>query len=329
MKRYLLGIALFAALFVAGFVFSRKDAIQVQTVKQSHIAMETVVEVQVRHAQKERAEEAISEAFAEIRRVEALFTHFDPRSPIAIINRSVAESFPVSPEVFNMMRQCETLWRDTSGAFDASLGAVIDLWGFHRAEKTVPQAKSIVAALRNSGWRHVRLKEEFRVGRTAPVKFDFGSIAKGYAVDRAASVLRRKGMKESLVNAGGEIRSTGGTWLIGIQHPRKQGEMVHRLKLCDMAVATSGDYEQYFEKDGKRYHHILDPRTGFPAEGCRSATVLAADDATADALATGFFVLGAEKSMQLVKAMPGVHALVIDQTGRIHMSRGFADYLVH
>ena len=221
-----------------------------------------------------------------------------------------------------MMRQCEAFWRSTSGAFDAGLGAVIDAWGFNRGKAAVPSASQLMKALKNSGWRHVRLEEGFRVRRTAPVQFDFGAIAKGYAVDRAVTVLRRNGMVEALVNAGGEIRSTGGTWLIGIQHPRKQGEMIRRLKLREMAVATSGDYEQYFEADGKRYHHILDPRTLQPARSCQSVTVIAREGVWADGLDTGIFVMGPERGMELVEQLPDVEAIIIDAEGHLLVSSG-------
>jgi thiamine biosynthesis lipoprotein len=160
------------------------------------------------------------------------------------------------------------------------------------------------------------------------VQFDFGAIVPGYAVDCALAVLKREGMAEALVDGGGEIHSTGGEWTIGIQHPRKKGEMVSRLRLRGVAVATSGDYEQYFEKNGRRYHHILDPRTGFPAAACQSVTVLADNDAAADALSTGFFVLGPQETMRLVREMPGVHAMVVDAAGRVHLSDGFAAYVM-
>jgi thiamine biosynthesis lipoprotein len=327
MKRIFLGIAVFAVLFSVGLFLSPKEDTHIRAVKRSQIALGTVIEMQVRHPDKEKADEAISQAFAEIRRVEAQFTRQDSQSPIGRINRSETTSFSISPEIYDLMKQSEAFWRRTSGAFDASLGAVIDLWGFSRGQGAVPAASQLVKALKHSGWQHVRLEADYLVRRTAAVQFDFGAIAKGYAVDRAVAVLNRYGMADALVNAGGEIRSTGGTWFIGIAHPRKKGEMLRRLNLQNMAVATSGDYEQYFEKNGKRYHHILDPRTGWPAEGCQSVTVLAADDTTADALATGLFVLGAEKAMRLVQGTPGVHALVVDRNGGIHISPGFKAYL--
>ncbi|OPY88777.1 MAG: Thiamine biosynthesis lipoprotein ApbE precursor [Syntrophaceae bacterium PtaU1.Bin231] len=327
MKKFFIGITIFAVLFAVGFSLSRKETSRTAVWKQSYLALGTVVQIQVRHGERGIAEAAMAKAIAEIRRVEALFTAYDPQSPIGAINSSAATSFSVSPEVYGLMRQCDAFWRSTSGAFDAGLGAVSEVWGFRRGQPAVPPAEKLREALKKSGWRHVRLEEGNRLRRTAPVQLDLGAMVPGYAVDRALAVLKREGMAEALVDGGGEIGSTGGEWIIGIQHPRTKGEMVRRLKLRGLAVATSGDYEQYFEKDGRRYHHILDPRTGFPATGCQSVTVLAANDAAADALSTGFFVLGTEETMRLVREMPGVHAMVVDAAGRIHASEGFAAFV--
>ncbi len=328
MKKFFLGITIFAVLFAVGFSLSRKEAARPQTLKQSYFALGTVVEIQVRHAERGKAEAAMAMASAEVRRVEALFNSYDPQSPIGIINSSASTSFPASPEVYAVMRQCDAFWKSTAGAFDAGVGAVSDAWGFRGGKPDVPPAGRLQQSMKRSGWRHVRLREEGRVQRAVPVQFDFGAIIPGYAVDCAVAVLKREGITEALVDGGGEIRSTGGEWTIGIQHPRKKGEILRRLRLQGAAVATSGDYEQYFEKDGRRYHHILDPRTGFPAASCQSVTVLAADGVTADALSTGFFVLGPQETMRRVREMPDVHAMVVDAAGAVHVSEGFAAHVV-
>jgi len=328
MKKFFLGITIFAVLFAVGFSLSRKEAVRPQAWKQSHLALGTVVEIQVRHAEKGKAEAAMALAFAEMRRVEALFNRYDPQSPIGIINSSAATSFSVSPEVYAVMRQCDAFWKGTAGAFDAGVGAVSDAWGFHGGEPDVPPTARLQRSMKRSGWRHVRLREEGRVQRVVPVQFDFGAIIPGYAVDCAVAVLKREGITEALVDGGGEIRSTGGEWTIGIQHPRKKGEIIRRLRLQGAAVATSGDYEQYFEKDGRRYHHILDPRTGFPVSSCQSVTVLAPNGVTADALSTGFFVLGPQEMMRRVREMADVHVMVVDAAGVVHVSEGFAAHVI-
>ena len=128
---------------------------------------------------------------------------------------------------------------------------------------------------------------------------NFGAIAKGYAVDKAIDVLKTLGIKEALVNAGGEISVIGNDWIVGIQHPREINSIIKKIKLDGFTVATSGDYEQYFEVDGNRYHHILDPKTGYPSKGLRSVTIINKLNAIADALATAVFVMGKENGIKI------------------------------
>jgi thiamine biosynthesis lipoprotein len=158
------------------------------------------------------------------------------------------------------------------------------------------------------------------------MNIDLGGIAKGYAVDRAFELLKGLGYRNLVVNAGGDLRVGGskpdGPWSIGIQHPRDPEKILARISVSDTAVATSGDYEKFFIHQGKRYHHILNPKDGFPAEGCQSVTILAKDAATADALATAIFVLGPEKGYALCQRLEGVDCLIIDKEGNITLSPG-------
>jgi thiamine biosynthesis lipoprotein len=153
---------------------------------------------------------------------------------------------------------------------------------------------------------------------------DLGGIAKGYAVDKAFELLRDLGYKNLIVNAGGDLRVGGskpeGPWSIGIQHPRDPEKILARISLSDTAVATSGDYEKFFIHQGKRYHHILNPRNGFPAEGCQSVTILHKEGIMADALATAIFVLGTEKGYPLCQRQEGVDCLIVDKEGKITFS---------
>ncbi len=156
-----------------------------------------------------------------------------------------------------------------------------------------------------------------------------GAIAKGYAVDKAMEVLLKKGISDGLINAGGEIKVIGEQWIVGIQHPREINFLAAKIKLDNnTAVATSGDYEQFFEKDGRRYHHILNPKTGYPADELQSVSLIAQDVTIADGLATAVFVLGTTKGLRLIESLPETEAMIIDSSGFMSYSSGFKKFLV-
>ena len=174
--------------------------------------------------------------------------------------------------------------------------------------------------------------------RTARLKksgmwIDAGALTKGYVTDSAAEVLKRRGIKNALISAGGTICAVGtkpdsSLWKVGIRHPRKNDSYLTIISLADMTVSTSGDYEKFYEKNGKRRTHIIDPRTGMPVEQMQAVTVIARKGVESDALSTALFVLGAEKGMKLVNSMPSVEALIVSHEGRIFLSKGWPQKVV-
>ena len=176
--------------------------------------------------------------------------------------------------------------------------------------------EAIDSALSLSGWKKIKLLDENKIIKKKKVGLNFGAIAKGYAVDRAIDVLKTLGIKEALVNAGGEISVIGNDWIVGIQHPREINSIIKKIKLDGFTVATSGDYEQYFEVDGNRYHHILDPKTGYPSTGLQSVTIINKSNAFADALATAVFVMGKENGIKLIESLDDTEAMIIDDRGQ-------------
>jgi thiamine biosynthesis lipoprotein len=224
------------------------------------------------------------------------------------------------------MLRSDTIWRKSSGAFDIAVQPLIEAWGFDGDEPAIPTADALQFARERSGWRHIAFASDGRVKKSPGARINFGAIAKGYAVDRAVAVLRERGITDALVNAGGEIRATGGEWQVGIQHPRSPSELLAVVDLHGRSIATSGDYEQFFEKDGVRYHHIFDPSTGAPARRCQSVSVIAGDDMTADALATAIFVLGPKSGLELLHQYPDIEALIVDDQGAQHSTPGFDRY---
>jgi thiamine biosynthesis lipoprotein len=316
----------FLTLFVIGFYIALQFGRNDDGLTRTQVALGTMVEVQIRGMERAEAWPLMDAVFAEVRRVDTLFSTYKEGGPVWKFNHADDSLLRLPAEVYALMLRCDSLTRATGGAFDIAVEPLITSWGFDGDNAAVPAPDVLQRALAASGWRHVTLRGEGSVVKKADARINFGAIAKGYAVDRAVAVLRDNGVKDGLVNAGGEVRTTGGDWSIGIQHPRSPSELVAVVDPKGRAVATSGDYEQYFEIDGLRYHHILNPQSGLPARGCQSVSVIADDDVTADALATAIFVMGVEKGMEFVKQYPDIEALIIDEQGREHVTPGFGHY---
>ena len=212
------------------------------------------------------------------------------------------------------------------GAFDLTLGQLKELWGINTDHPYVPTEGERHRAMIGIGMDALQVDGRVVSKRDPALQVDLGGIAKGYAVDRAVALLRQAGITSAAVNAGGDISLIGDRqgqpWRIGIQHPRKPGDVLVTLPLVDRAVVTSGDYERFFEQDGIRYHHIFDPATGAPARLCQSVTVIAANAATADALATAAFVLGPEQGLRMLEAENGVEGLIVALDGRVAKTTG-------
>lgn len=316
-----------AGLFLLGFLVAQSDSYnKIETLKHTKILMGTVVEIQVRDSDKERAEQAISKAFDEVKRIDDLFSSYNEEGGVWNVNHS-SQPTRISDELFEFLVFSDSIWKMSNGSFDVSLGNLIELWNFKSEHPTVPSKEKLIENLASSGWKNVQLKNDNSIFLGNKVKLDFGAVAKGYAVDKAVDILKQRGVSAALVNAGGEIKGFGNDWIVGIQHPRNRNEILGKIKLNEMSVATSGDYEQYFEFNGKRYHHILNPKNGLPVDGCQSVTVICRENKLADALATAVFVLGETDGMKLVERINGVEALIVKSNGDILYSKGFNKFL--
>lgn len=327
MKNAILYSALGLVLFLIGFFIARSGGDEVKTIKRTQILLGTVVEIQVRDADENKAEDAITKAFAEAKRIDDLFTTYNEESPVGKLNTSADSVISVDPEIYNLIVLCDSVNKLSNGSFDVSLDNLTKAWGFYTDNPKLPTQSAIDSALQNSGWNNLRLLGDNTIIRTKNAGLNFGAIAKGYAVDRAINVLKKLDFKEALVNAGGEISVIGNEWIVGIQHPREINAIIKKINLKEYTVATSGDYEQYFEIDGKRYHHILDPKTGYPAKGLQSVTVINKSNTFADALATAVFVMGKENGMKLIESLSDTEAMIIVDSGKIFYSSGFEKFL--
>jgi thiamine biosynthesis lipoprotein len=285
--------------------------------------MGTIVTVKVRHPDRELAERAIDAALAELARIEEICSTHGRESEVAAVNASGAgEWCMVGPELAEIATQSLLCSRLSGGAYDITVGPLVELWGFEQGGGVVPTPEEIARRRALVDFRSLEVdtsERRMRLARSG-MALDLGGGAKGYGVDRAMSVLRDHGITAALVDAGGDLRAMGtrtdGTpWRIGLKHPRGPGAILAVFELEDGSVATSGDYERYFFHEGVRYHHILDPHTGEPAREAVSATVWAEDAVTADIFATALFVLGPRAGIDMLEELEGLEGLVVTEGG--------------
>jgi FAD:protein FMN transferase len=282
-------------------------------------------------------QEQIERRLDEVNRVFSTYIEDSELNRFSRLARA-GEEFPASRDFLNVMRQAAQVYELSGGAWDGTVRPLVDLWGFGpRSPVNEPPApKAIEALLSEVGFDTIEIRPGALVKRRASVTLDLSSIAKGYGVDQVADVIRREGFADFIVEIGGEVyaagsRRGGGPWRVGINRPRADAapdEIYRVAPLRDAAFATSGDYRNFFTRDGVRYSHVLDPRTGRPmANGVVSVSVLAPDCTLADGLATAVMVMGAEAGLALLERLPDVEGLVVVETkdGRLedHPTTGF------
>lgn len=280
-------------------------------------------------ADEARTRAAIDEAVREIRRLEDVMTTWRP-SELESLNQKSGEWVRVGPDSLDVLDKSIWAGKISKGTFDISFASMNDLWKFGDAadpEPQLPDTREIDKRRRLVDFRKIELDREgkrARIGKGQRV--DVGGIAKGYAVDAATRVLRKAGVNDFLVQAGGDLfgsgkKPDGSRWVSGIRDPRGSATTFFAtIELEDHAFSTAGDYARSFVKDGKRYHHIIDPRTGWPATACRSVTIWAGDALTADAVDDAVFILGPVEGLALVDSLPDVGAVIVDAKNQIHVS---------
>ncbi len=274
-------------------------------------------------------EAALDAAVTELARIEEKMTSWDDASELSSINLAAGgPPVTVSAELFEIIERALYISELTGGCFDISYAGAGKLWDYKAAEPKLPGAEAVAAALARIGWQKIVLDAEASTVQLPEpgMRIDLGGIAKGYGVERAMQILVDAGVEVALVNAGGDLKvrgkKAGRTWRIGIRDPREPERMCAVIPVANTSVVTSGDYERFFEIDGVRYHHILDPRTGRPSQGVTSVTVIARSAELADALATGVFVMGAEEGLALIEKIQEAEAVVVDDDLRVHLSSG-------
>ena len=287
--------------------------------------MGTRIVVELYHKDPAVAQQGVQAVMGEMRRIDAAMSPFIDSSELSLVNRE-AEQHPVkiSNELFRLLQRANRVSTLTHGAFDITFASVGFLYDYRKAVRPDDRQRSEATALIN--YHRLKLDEARKTVRfTRPgMRIDLGGIAKGYAVDRSMALLEQLDIHNALVRAGGDSRVSGNRWgrpwTIGIRDPRDRKGVVAVIPLEDVAVSTSGDYERFFEQDGVRYHHIINPRTGDSARELQSVTIIGPDATTTDALSTSVFVLGLQEGLKLVNNLPGIDAILVDNHGALHYS---------
>jgi thiamine biosynthesis lipoprotein len=317
----------FASLLFAAVLMLAPSA-RAEWLSEEQSVMGTVARVELWTDSRKLGEATIAEVVAEMQRIDHLMSTYKEDSEISRINRLAAsEPVTISAELLQLLVRSLRMSEITDGAFDITYASAGHLYDFRR--KVKPSADALAATLPTIDYRHVVLDQANNSVRflRPGVRIDLGGIAKGHAVDRAIALLQARGIKHALVSAGGDSRIIGDhrgrPWMVGIRDPRQKEDVVAVVPLSNTAISTSGDYERYFEVNGVRYHHIINPDSGQPVRGIRSVTVVGPDSTTMDALSTSVFVMGIKRGLALVESLPDVEAVIVDADGKMHYSSGF------
>lgn len=287
---------------------------RIQTVEQNFLYFDTFVKTEFYKNKNTDLRKIRRAVDNELNRIDSVYGY----GSNSLTNRLTKEKngLKITEEQYYILKKCLDIASLSDGAFDVTVGSLKRIWDFNQERKDIPTKEEIENALSKVGYHNIVLCDSSVSLKEDKCVLDLGGISKGYALDRVVDILKKEGVTSGIVDAGGDLKVFGKkhnqeSWCIGIVNPRKTGEIFKKIYIDSGAVATSGDYQRYFIKDGIKYHHILNPNTGSPATGCVSATVLTEKGIIADALATGIFVLGPQKGMALVKKLKNVEALIM------------------
>lgn len=311
-----------AGLFISNLIKETKPF------QRSEYIMGTIFDVTVIGDNEKVIEAVVVKAFDEIKRIDGLMSRYKEGSEVSLVNKNAGIApVKVGQELIEVLKEARKISELSDGAFDVTIGPLTNLWAFDMGKDVVPPEEKIEELRRLVNYRKLKIDEAASTVflEEKGMMIDVGGIAKGYSVAKAMKVFEDAGIKNVIINAGGNLnlRGTkrGKPWKIGIQEPRDEKKLLGVLNITDTSVSTSGDYQRYFVKDNIRYHHILDPKTGYPAKGLMSVTVTGRNETMTDALSTAVFVLGAEKGAALMKKM-GAEGVIVAEGEEITVSDG-------
>ncbi len=316
-------IGLFLALLICSNLFAQ------QVFKKKKSLLGSPFEITVVATDSVQANQFVNMAFDEVTRIEHLISDWIPTTQISKVNQQAGISaVKVDLEVFELVERALKISKLTDGAFDISYASMDKIWKFDGSMKTMPTEEAIKKSVAKVGYEYILLdaKNTTIFLEKEGMKLGLGGIGQGYIADKIKVLLQKNGCTSGLVNVSGDINTwgkqpSGADWSVGIVNPMNKNKVFATFPLYDSAVETSGSYEKYVTFNGKRYSHIIDPRTGYPATGIVSVSVFAKQTELADALATGIFVLGVEVGLDLVNQLKGIGCIIVDEKGAIHASK--------
>jgi thiamine biosynthesis lipoprotein len=329
---------LYFVLFLVPIVVSCTPKVEYGFLEKQKLLMGTLFRLKVFAAinveNKEKFDKASKEAFAEIARLEAQMSEWKPDSPISQVNQLAGvKSVKVPQETLEVLKVAEQISNFSNGAFDISFKPLGRLWNVKK-RKQPPTETEIQKVLKLVGHKSIELnKEKSEVFlKKKGMSIGLGGIAKGYAAKKAGKILEKNDFKNYIVDAGGDLylagTKNGAPWVTGVKDPNKGGKLIKKIAIKkNSAVVTSGIYERFFEYEGKKYHHIIDVRTGYPAKGAKSVTVVSEDPTYADAMATTFLIVGPKAASEIVKTKKDLAFFMIDSNDQIHESENFSDFV--
>lgn len=272
----------------------------------------------------------IQEAVGEIRRIEKMISSWDDASETSLINKNAGiRPVKVSLELFKLIERAKQISEITDGAFDISYSSMDNIWKFDGSMITMPTRAEIAKSVSKVGYEKIILdsKDHTVFLKEPDMKISFGAIGKGYAADKAKELLVSKQVVAGIINAAGDLttwgtKASGEKWLIGIANPLSKDKIFSWLPILESSVATSGNYEKYVIINGKKYTHIIDPRSGYPSSGVNSVSVFAKSAELCDALATAIFIMGTNAGLSLINQLGGTEVIIVDANNKIHKSSG-------
>lgn len=298
-------------------------------VKRTQMHMGTLASITAVASTDQAANRAIDAGFKEVKRLEQLLSTWIPQSELSRVNAAAGVMpIPVSPDTLAVVQRAMQAAEMTGGGFNIAIGPAVEAWNVIDGQRIPTESElDALRPLLDLQAVHVDVRERTIFLKKAGMRIDVGGIGKGYAADQAVEAMRKAGAVAGVVALSGDIKTFGRLpggkmFPVGIQHPREDGSVLVWIDLEDEAISTAGDYERFFEREGVRYHHILDPRTLQPARSCQSVTVIAKEGVWADGLDTGIFVMGPERGMELVERLPDVEAIIVDRDGHMLVSSG-------